>query len=334
MSNNVLGASKLVFQIAVFVVDMSNLHIFTLTFWPSTVWSSSGRFNFCRTVAKTFSVYRVLEISRLWWFNLAFASCFCTSRPGLPVPERWFISRPDLSVLGIGSTSLCHTWELDAEFSMWRLSPDTVCWRSEEWHGPNLSLWVDSALLATISPYLSADSNLASGSRCLDEGSHFDATLFRSCFSMITRCVWDQNSNSWHNSSGCMMYPNPAWEIDSRSLFMIPTSLPSISPAQAPSPGSLSCIDLFDMELRLFIERKWLEENIEGFMMLNKRGGWLHSSRVKWPSVDMSASWFLVSMYLIWISGSKLILWREQKIQREISGSNVDSCLIRRISAL
>ena len=40
--------------------------------------------------------------------------------------------------------------------------------------------------------------------------------------------------------------------------------------------------------------------------MLNKHKRWFHSSRVKFPLVSMSASWFLVSMYLIWILGSKL----------------------------
>ena len=34
---------------------------------------------------------------------------------------------------------------------------------------------------------------------------------------------------------------------------------------------------------------------------------WFHSSRVKFPLVKMSASWFLVSMYLIWILVSRLI---------------------------
>ena len=36
-------------------------------------------------------------------------------------------------------------------------------------------------------------------------------------------------------------------------------------------------------------------------------GWWFHSSRVKFPLVSMSASWLLVSMYLIWIFGSNLI---------------------------
>ena len=45
-------------------------------------------------------------------------------------------------------------------------------------------------------------------------------------------------------------------------------------------------------------ELKWL--------MLNKLNKWFHSSRVKFPLVRMSASWFLVSMYLIWILESRL----------------------------
>ena len=46
--------------------------------------------------------------------------------------------------------------------------------------------------------------------------------------------------------------------------------------------------------------------------MLNKHKRWFHSSRVKFPLVSMSASWVLVSMYLIWIIGSKLILSNNQ----------------------
>ena len=36
---------------------------------------------------------------------------------------------------------------------------------------------------------------------------------------------------------------------------------------------------------------KWLQENIEKFMMLNKRRRWFYSSRVKLPLVYISASW-------------------------------------------
>ena len=40
--------------------------------------------------------------------------------------------------------------------------------------------------------------------------------------------------------------------------------------------------------------------------MFNKFNKWFHSSRVKISFVNMSASWFWVSMYLIWILGSRL----------------------------
>ena len=50
-----------------------------------------------------------------------------------------------------------------------------------------------------------------------------------------------------------------------------------------------------------------MQENIKKFMVFNKRRRWSHSSRVKLPLVDMSASWFLVSTYLIWILESKFI---------------------------
>ena len=68
------------------------------------------------------------------------------------------------------------------------------------------------------------------------------------------------------------------------------------------SPASF-CV-LFDITSRQLIELKWL--------MLNKHIRWFHSSRVKFPFVKMSASWFLVSMYLTWIFGSKLILSNNQ----------------------
>ena len=68
------------------------------------------------------------------------------------------------------------------------------------------------------------------------------------------------------------------------------------------SPAS-SCV-LFDIALTLLMELKWL--------MLNKHKRCFHSSRVKFPFVSMSASWFLVSIYLIWILGSKLILPNNQ----------------------
>ena len=58
--------------------------------------------------------------------------------------------------------------------------------------------------------------------------------------------------------------------------------------------------------------RKRLQENIERFMMFNKRTRLSHSSRVKFPLVNVSVSWFLVSMYLIWNCGSELMLSNNQ----------------------
>ena len=55
--------------------------------------------------------------------------------------------------------------------------------------------------------------------------------------------------------------------------------------------------------------------------MLNKHKRWFNSSRVKFPFVSLSASWFLVSMYLIWILGSKLILSNNQSRATNSVGS-------------
>ena len=71
---------------------------------------------------------------------------------------------------------------------------------------------------------------------------------------------------------------------------------------------TLSSLDsfcvLFDIPSEHSARLKWL--------LLNKHKRWFHSSRVKFPLVSMSASWFLVSVYLIWILGSKLILSNNQ----------------------
>ena len=75
-----------------------------------------------------------------------------------------------------------------------------------------------------------------------------------------------------------------------------------------PSLEVLSCA-LFDMALRFLFERKkWLHESIERLMIFNKRRRWSFSSRVKLLWVTMSASWLLVSAFLIWILEFNLIL--------------------------
>ena len=62
-------------------------------------------------------------------------------------------------------------------------------------------------------------------------------------------------------------------------------------------------------ERKLF---KWMTEYVEKLMTKNKHSRWFHSSLEKLPFRWMSASWFLVSTYLIWIFGCKLILSNNQ----------------------
>ena len=66
---------------------------------------------------------------------------------------------------------------------------------------------------------------------------------------------------------------------------------------------------LEDWERKLF---KMAAQNVEKLLILNKHKRWFHSSLAKLPLVRMSASWFLVSTYLIWIFGSKLVLSNNQ----------------------
>ena len=58
-----------------------------------------------------------------------------------------------------------------------------------------------------------------------------------------------------------------------------------------------SCWDRFAIATVQTVELKWL--------ILNKVNKWFHSSRVKFPLVNVSARWFSVSMYLIWILESR-----------------------------
>ena len=82
------------------------------------------------------------------------------------------------------------------------------------------------------------------------------------------------------------------------------------------SSPAFFCV-LFEIALTRLMELKWL--------MLNKHKRWCHSSRVKFPLVSVSASWFLVSMYLIWILGSK---WIRSNNQSRATLWVLDTCLI------
>ena len=74
------------------------------------------------------------------------------------------------------------------------------------------------------------------------------------------------------------------------------------------------------------VELKFREQQIElKWLMSHKWRTLFHSSRVKFPFVNMSASWCLVSTYLIWIFGSRLIL---SNTQSRATLWVLDTCLI------
>ena len=74
-----------------------------------------------------------------------------------------------------------------------------------------------------------------------------------------------------------------------------------------------------------FERKKRLRENVEKFMIFNKPRRWFHSSLVKLPLINMSASWFLVPTYLIWILESRLI---RSNNQSSATLGVLDTCLI------
>ena len=69
----------------------------------------------------------------------------------------------------------------------------------------------------------------------------------------------------------------------------------------------------FDMAPDTVRSLSWERESFFFFEVATRTcRRWFHSSPEKLPLVRMSASWFLVSTYLIWILGSKLILSKNQ----------------------
>ena len=92
-----------------------------------------------------------------------------------------------------------------------------------------------------------------------------------------------------------------------------------------PSFGVLSWA-LLDTTLCFLIERKWLHEMIERFMMFNKRRRWSHSSRVKFPLVDMSASWFFwCRCTWFWILGPNWC-WSNNQSRATLCSWHVSHC--------
>ena len=85
---------------------------------------------------------------------------------------------------------------------------------------------------------------------------------------------------------------DPARLLDTK--FLTGFDLAAILSSQSPS------CNLFDIA--------WVQHWELNRLMLHRHRRWFHSSRVKFALVGMSASWFLVSTYLIWTVGCKLIL--------------------------
>ena len=141
------------------------------------------------------------------------------------------------------------------------------------------------------------------------------------------------------NPPGCLIHRNPAMVtfaiFDTKLIIGFDFATTRYS-----SPGFPSCC-LFDVILRFLIDLRWLQEQKEKVIVLNKRRKWFHSSRVKLPLVSKSLRWFpRVNILKFLILGSKLILsnnrsgatlWvRDNASHRRTSACNnhLDHCLI------
>ena len=143
--------------------------------------------------------------------------------------------------------------------------------------------------------------------------------LTHNTLSSYTHTSYSNHANpTW---AGCMMFPNPPWEIVSRSNFLRPNMPTSVSPPQALLLSSTWC-SVFSF----LIEKNGYKKTPRKLMMLNKRRRWSHPPRVKRPWVNMSTNWFLVSTYLIWICASKLILQNNQIKRNSVGSGYVSHC--------
>ena len=114
-------------------------------------------------------------------------------------------------------------------------------------------------------------------------------------------------SNSWF--PGLFEAPESFGEVCFAFRRFLHTKLIGLGFATAEPSSVFLSWAFFDMVLCSLFERKMAARK-------TPRNSWCstikedapHSSRVKIPLVNMSASWCLVSTYLIWILGSKLIL--------------------------
>ena len=125
-------------------------------------------------------------------------------------------------------------------------------------------------------------------------------------------CKNDLNCNfAFRVSPGCEVHPNPVsgdrfaivrYQTDHWLRFRHHSFFFSSLSFLLPLRRDLGFVNGFEMAAR----------TTEKLIVLNKRRKWFHSSQVKFPLIDKSASWFLVSTNLIWIFGYKLILSNNQ----------------------
>ena len=105
-----LDATKMSLQLAQSELMLSSL-LTSMVFW-SNISSFSERFNFCRNILKTFSMYWLSEICKLWWPNLVLVRWL--------LPERTPHKFPCVVLTGHGLSSFCNSWQFVGRF--WTLS--------------------------------------------------------------------------------------------------------------------------------------------------------------------------------------------------------------------
>ena len=127
---------------------------------------------------------------------------------------------------------------------------------------------------------------------------------FGLCSGTISQCLWKWNSDPVLDSPGCVKHPDPT-----RILFRAQVSQYQACQIRThhklfSCPSFLSFLRQYSV--RLLDKKKMAAgKHQEIHDVEHKPRRWFHSSRVKLPSVRMSASWILVSTYSICIMVSK-----------------------------
>ena len=156
-------------------------------------------------------------------------------------------------------------------------------------------------------------------SRCRKIECHLVATIenvllgLGRCLPPVSWRLVDHNSAPTLDSAGCSKHPNLSEEVCFALRRFLDTIFLGLGLGTAePSLDVLSWA-LMDMTTLLSVCQKMAarkHRDIHGVQRIEQDGP--HSSRVTLPLVNMSASWFWVSTYLIRILGSKLILSNNQ----------------------